>query len=356
MSNLVIQGLSKTYIGGVIAVQNLDLEVQSGEFISLLGGSGCGKTTTLQMIAGFVKPTKGSVYVGGSDITTVLPENRDMGVVFQSYALFPHMTVAENISFGLQMRKIDKASILARVEEALSMVRLSGLEGRYPRELSGGQRQRVAIARVLAIRPSILLLDEPMSNLDAKLRGEMHVELRALQRRLGITTILVTHDQVEAMTMSDRIAVMADGRIAELGKPQSIYDKPNSNFAMRCLGQTNVITGIAKSIHQDTVLVGTPKIDLVVFNKRLKIGDEATLFIRPERLKLVKGGSGKIEGRITSRLFLGGLWYYEINSLVGDLKATAPNDGQGQPEEGESVGVTWNDSDLQLVSPEKNHG
>ncbi|AXQ47757.1 ABC transporter ATP-binding protein [Pseudomonas putida] len=356
MSNLIIRGLSKTYSGGFTAVRNLDLEVKSGEFISLLGGSGCGKTTTLQMVAGFISPTTGSVHLGGNDITSMLPEKRDMGIVFQSYALFPHMTVAENVGFGLQMRKVPKQELATRVEEALAMVRLSGLGARYPRELSGGQRQRVAIARVLTIRPSVLLLDEPMSNLDAKLRGEMHVELRALQRRLGITTILVTHDQVEAMTMSDRIAVMADGCIAELGKPQDVYDQPTSSFAMRFLGQTNILMGKVKSISQGQALVHLDGIVVPANRQQLKVGDDAMLFIRPERIRFTPPGVGKAEGRIASRLFLGGLWYYEIESALGALKMTAPNNGERQPQEGETVGIGWGDGDLQVVSAEAAHG
>lgn len=356
MSNLIIRGLSKTYAGGVTAVRNLDLEVKSGEFISLLGGSGCGKTTTLQMVAGFISPTTGSVHLGANDITGMLPEKRDMGIVFQSYALFPHMSVAENVGFGLQMRKVPKQELAARVEEALAMVRLSGLEARYPRELSGGQRQRVAIARVLAIRPSVLLLDEPMSNLDAKLRGEMHVELRALQRRLGITTILVTHDQVEAMTMSDRIAVMANGCIAELGKPQDIYDQPTSDFAMRFLGQTNILMGKVKFISQGQASLQVGSLAVPVNRQQLRVGDEAMLFIRPERIHFTPQGEGKTEGHVASRLFLGGLWHYEIESGIGALKMTALNNRERQPQEGEAVSIGWGDGDLQVVSAEAIHG
>lgn len=356
MSKLVIKNLSKTYTGGYTAVKDLALEVQSGEFVSLLGASGCGKTTTLQMIAGFVAPTTGSVFLGDRDITRTLPEKRDMGIVFQSYALFPHMTVAENVGFGLHMRKIPKKEISARVDEALGMVRLSGLEERYPREMSGGQRQRVAVARVLAIRPSVLLLDEPMSNLDAKLRAEMHVELRALQRRLGITTILVTHDQVEAMTMSDRIAVMANGRIAELGSPQDIYDRPNSDFAMRFLGQTNIFRGKVKSISRGQASIQLSESIVIADKRHLAVGDEAMLFIRPERVRLACQANKKAVGRVTSRLFLGGLWHFEVESTIGALKVTAPNSGERQPQEGESVDVGWIEGDLQVASAEVANG
>ncbi|MGO6746657.1 ABC transporter ATP-binding protein [Rhizobium ruizarguesonis] len=356
MSKLSIRGLSKTFAGGVHAVRKLDLEVESGEFISLLGSSGCGKTTTLQMVAGFVAPTAGTVLVEGQDITNAVPEKRDMGIVFQSYALFPHMTVAQNVGFGLAMRKIKGRELGNRISEALSMVRLSGLESRYPGELSGGQRQRVAIARVLAIRPRVLLLDEPMSNLDAKLRGEMHVELRALQKRLGITTILVTHDQVEAMTMSDRIAVMSEGGIVELGKPQDIYDRPTSEFAFKFLGQTNVIVGHIASFEDGTAVVRVGSTNVPVKIADCQIGQEIRLFIRPERLRLCPAQGCKVNGKILTRLFLGGVWFYDIDSDIGKLSMTALHTGTSQPLEGEIVTIAWNEGDLQMVSSGVNHG
>ncbi|PDT10848.1 ABC transporter ATP-binding protein [Rhizobium sp. M1] len=356
MSKLSIRGLSKTYAGVVHAVRKVDLEVESGEFLSLLGPSGCGKTTTLQMVAGFVSPTTGTVMVDGMDITNAVPEKRDMGIVFQSYALFPHMTVAQNVAFGLEMRKMKRPQRDDRVAEALTMVRLSGLENRYPSELSGGQRQRVAIARVLAIRPRVLLLDEPMSNLDAKLRGEMHVELRALQRRLGITTILVTHDQVEAMTMSDRIAVMANGGIAELGTPQEIYDHPTSEFAFKFLGQTNVIAGDIASIEGELATVRVGSVSLKAKIGGGQNGRQIKLFVRPERLRICPSDSCRTRGKIVTRLFLGGVWFYEIESGLGNLRLSVVNVGAAQPQEGEDVGITWNDGDLQCVASEAANG
>lgn len=350
MSKLSIRGLSKTYAGDVQAVRKVEIEVESGEFLSLLGPSGCGKTTTLQMVAGFVSPSSGTVAVDGQDITYALPEKRDMGIVFQSYALFPHMTVSQNVGFGLEMRKFRKPQLEERVAEALAMVRLSGLESRYPRELSGGQRQRVAIARVLAIRPRVLLLDEPMSNLDAKLRSEMHVELRALQRRLGITTILVTHDQVEAMTMSDRIAVMANGAIAELGRPQQIYDHPTSEFAFRFLGQANVVDGQISSINGEDAVIRVGSASVVATLAEGQTGQQTRLFIRPEKLRFCPAEGSRVRGKITTRLFLGGVWFYEIDTDLGALKATAVNSGTEQPDEGDLVGICWNDGDLASVS------
>ncbi|KJF65746.1 ABC transporter ATP-binding protein [Rhizobium nepotum] len=356
MSKLSIRGLSKTYAGNVQAVRKVDLEVESGEFISLLGSSGCGKTTTLQMVAGFVSPTAGAVILDGEDISQAVPEKRDMGVVFQSYALFPHMTVAQNIAFGLEMRKIKRPQLQERVSEALAMVRLSGLENRYPNELSGGQRQRVAIARVLAIRPRVLLLDEPMSNLDAKLRGEMHVELRALQRRLGITTILVTHDQVEAMTMSDRIAVMANGVIAELGKPQDVYDHPRSEFAFKFLGQANLIEGRISALDNDvaTIIANDKALRAVI--PLGQVGQTTKLFVRPEKLRLCSVEDSTIKGKVVTRLFLGSIWFYEISSEIGSVRLTVVNGGTAQPQEGDVVGITWNDGDLQYVDPEVVNG
>lgn len=349
MSYLSLRGLSKSY-GHFQAVRDVDLDMQRGEFLSLLGPSGCGKTTTLQMVAGFIAPTAGTVVVEGQDLTNVAPEKRDMGVVFQSYALFPHMTVSQNIGFGLEMRKLKRDQLKDRVDEALSMVRLSGLEDRYPRELSGGQRQRIAIARALAIRPRVLLLDEPMSNLDAKLRGEMHVEVRALQRRLGITTILVTHDQIEAMTMSDRIAVMTNGGIVQLGSPQEVYDRPTSEFTFRFLGHANIIAGeiTSRSEHIAAVRVGSTSFSVEVGDDC--IGPEIELFIRPERLRLGAVADSSVTGRVSTRLFLGHLWIYEIDSDIGKLRVTSQNLGTAQPHEGEIVGISWSTGDLRVIA------
>ena len=355
MSSLSLRALSKSY-GPVQAVRGVDLDVNEGEFLSLLGPSGCGKTTTLQMVAGFVPPTTGSIVVDGQALTSIAPEKRDMGVVFQSYALFPHMTVAQNIGFGLEMRRVERGELKRRVEEALAMVRLAGLEGRYPSELSGGQRQRVAIARALAIRPRVLLLDEPLSNLDAKLRGEMHVELRSLQRRLGITAILVTHDQVEAMTMSDRIAVMTNGGIAQLGTPQEVYDRPASQFASSFLGHTNVLSGRIESRIADeaTVRVGPTSFRTRVAKDQ--VTPEIAVFVRPERLRLGSPDHATLRGRVSTRLFLGGSWIYEIETELGMLRITQQNTGTVQPEEGETIGVSWNAEDLRVIATERSDG
>src|SRR3954463_1805922 len=225
MPLLALQGLTKRF-GDAVAVDDLSLAVEKGEFVSLLGPSGCGKTTTLQMIAGFVEPAGGAIALAGRDLTSVKPAARGLGIVFQSYALFPHMTAAENIAFGLQMRSVAKPERDIRVRDALAMVGLTGFADRHPRRMSGGQQQRVALARALVIRPHVLLLDEPLSNLDAKLREEMQIELRQIQRNLGITTVYVTHDQGEALAISDLVAVMSNGNLLQYAPPKEIYERP----------------------------------------------------------------------------------------------------------------------------------
>lgn len=240
---LCLEGVNKKY-GAVEVIANLNLDVRKGELIALLGPSGCGKTTTLRMIAGLIAPTAGKIAVGGRDVTHIAPHGRDMGLVFQSYALFPHMTVAKNVAFGLEMRGLPRAEIGAKVTKALGMVQLEHLAGRKPRELSGGQQQRVALARALVIEPSILLLDEPLSNLDAKLRDEMRTQIRDIQQQLGITTVFVTHDQVEALSMCDRIVVMKGGLIEQVGTPHEIYERPATPFVASFVGRTNRIKGV----------------------------------------------------------------------------------------------------------------
>ena len=244
---LRLAGIEKRY-GATVAVAAVDLEVREGEFLTLLGPSGCGKTTTLGLIAGFFAPSAGEIFLKGRPVAGLPPFRRDIGVVFQDYALFPHMTAGENVAFGLRMRGLPKTEIQARVDEALDLVQLRGLAHRRPLELSGGQRQRVALARALVIRPTVLLLDEPLSNLDLKLREEMRVEIAGLQRRLGITTVFVTHDQGEALVMSDRIAVMNAGRIEQLGTPADVYERPATRFVAQFIGRMNFFRAGGKTI------------------------------------------------------------------------------------------------------------
>jgi len=242
MARLEIEGLSK-HFGASVAVQEVSLDVRDGEFVMLLGPSGCGKTTTLRMIAGFIAPTAGHVRLDGKDITALPPWKRNTGMVFQSYALFPHLTVAENVAFGLEMRNVAKPDLAPRVSEALRLVRLGGLDERLPRQLSGGQQQRVALARALVIRPDVLLLDEPLSNLDAKLRETVRVEIRELQHKLGITTVMVTHDQEEALIMADRLVVMSEGSVRQVGSQRDLYERPADRFVAGFVGRSNLLPG-----------------------------------------------------------------------------------------------------------------
>ncbi|HYI85668.1 MAG TPA: ABC transporter ATP-binding protein, partial [Burkholderiales bacterium] len=244
---LRLAGIEKRY-GATVAVAGVDLEVRDGEFLTLLGPSGCGKTTTLGLIAGFFPPSAGEIFLRGRPVAGLPPFKRDIGVVFQDYALFPHMTAGENVAFGLRMRGLRKEEMERRVSEALGLVQLGGLAERRPLELSGGQRQRVALARALVIRPAVLLLDEPLSNLDLKLREEMRVEIAGLQRRLGITTVFVTHDQGEALVMSDRVAVMNAGRIEQLGTPADVYERPATRFVAQFIGRMNFFRAGGKTI------------------------------------------------------------------------------------------------------------
>jgi putative spermidine/putrescine transport system ATP-binding protein len=357
MSYLHLDGLAKRF-GDFTAVDGLTLSIEKGEFVSLLGPSGCGKTTTLQMVAGFVDPTRGRISLDGRDITRLRPEKRGLGVVFQSYALFPHMTVAENVAFGLEMRGVPAVERGKRVAETLELVRLGGLEGRHPKALSGGQRQRVALARALAIRPAVLLLDEPMSNLDAKLRGEMHIELRGIQKHLGITTILVTHDQVEAMTMSDRVAVMHGGCIVQVATPFEAYERPQSAFASTFLGQTNTVVAqvLSADDHRCEVALGEPASQRIfVPHDGRRHAGKVQVYVRPERIRVVAPDDG-IPGRVLTRVFLGSHWMLEIDSAIGPLRASLPNLGTVPPAEGERVGLTWNDDAARLMQAEASHG
>src|SRR6187401_221448 len=242
MARLQLSGITKRY-GDFKAADDVSLDIADGEFLVLLGPSGCGKTTTLRIIAGFIEPTSGTVRLGDRDITTLPPWKRNTGLVFQSYALFPHMSVAENIAFGLEMRQMPKAEMAPKITEALRLVRLDHLSDRLPRQLSGGQQQRVALARALVFRPDVLLLDEPLSNLDAKLRQDVRVEIRELQKKLGLTTVMVTHDQEEALTMADRLVVMSNGQVQQVGTQRELYEHPANTFVAGFVGRTNFLRG-----------------------------------------------------------------------------------------------------------------
>jgi putative spermidine/putrescine transport system ATP-binding protein len=303
---LTLDALTKTF-GTQTAVDAVSLAVQPGEMIVLLGPSGCGKTTTLRMIAGFVPPTAGDIRVDGTSIVALPPHRREMGIVFQSYALFPHLTVTRNIAFGLEMRRMPAAAIRSRVADMLRLVKLEAFTSRLPRELSGGQQQRVALARALAIHPRLLLLDEPLSNLDAALRQEMAREIRILQQHGGITTIMVTHDQTEAMAMADRLVVMHEGRVQQIGSPEQVHSQPANPFVARFIGGSNVVTG---RLHSGRLVL--PDGSAVALAGRYAPQGAATLAVRPDSVRLAPPGSGCIDGEVELCTWLGSVVEHAI--------------------------------------------
>lgn len=350
MTFLQLRELRKLY-NHVRAVDDMSLTVDQGEFISLLGPSGCGKTTTLQMIAGFVAPTTGSIILDGAQLTGVAPHQRGLGVVFQSYALFPHMSVADNVAFGLQMRKVKEPERSRRVRDVLEIVDLAAQSHRLPSQLSGGQQQRVALARALVIEPPVLLLDEPLSNLDAKLRTEMQLELRRIQRSFGTTTILVTHDQAEAMALSDRIVVMAQGRMLQTGKPQEVYDRPSTAFVAGFLGSTNLLSGTGSRNENGLPVVRTNGIELPWPKNRPFENRSITLSVRPEKVTLHFGAHMEepwLEGRVTSRVFCGNHWIYEVETQGNRFTAHTSTEAL-LPQEGAKVGLSWAVDDAWVV-------
>ncbi|PZU90700.1 MAG: ABC transporter ATP-binding protein [Chelatococcus sp.] len=333
MSYLRIEGLTKDF-GGYRAVDGLTLTIEKGEFVSLLGPSGCGKTTTLQMIAGFVEPSSGVVVLDGKNLLAVPPYRRGLGIVFQSYALFPHMTAAENVAFGLEMAGVGRDERRRRAGEMLDLVGLGGFADRFPRRMSGGQQQRVALARALAIRPGILLLDEPLSNLDAKLREGMQVELREIQRKLGTTTVLVTHDQAEAMALSDRIVVMNKGRAEQIGPPEDSYERPATAFVADFLGRTNTLRAQADEN-------GTVRLCDVPLPIAKRPPGPLSLSIRPEKIGFSAAGTGLLDAVVTARIFQGTQWLYQLKTPAGAVVAIRQNDGGAGPIEGARIGLSW---------------
>ena len=380
MSFLVLKGVSK-YYGEVGALIDMNLSVERGEFISLLGPSGCGKTTTLQALAGFVPVTRGSVTLDGRDITHLPANQRGLGIVFQSYALFPHMTVAQNVSFGLEMRRMPKPARDQQVAGMLELVHLQDFALRYPRELSGGQRQRVAIARALVIAPPVLLLDEPLSNLDAKLREEMQFELRRIQRKVGTTTIMVTHDQAEALSISDRVVVMESGRTTQIDAPYRLYEHPGSAFISGFVGKTNLLRG--RLVRDDagtsvllqhgqriaveaTAAAGLADVGAVMaagvaagvadgMADGMADGSPVTVCLRPEKLFFTDAADGAIAGRIEERFFLGSQWLYHVDSALGRLEVSCPNDGTAPLDEQSTVHLTWAPGGVRLLAQQDSH-
>ncbi len=314
MASITLRGLTKRF-GPVVAVDRLDLEIQEGELITLLGPSGCGKTTTLRMVAGFETPDAGEIVFGGQPVTLAPPERRNVGIVFQNYALFPHLTAAENVAFGLQMRREAPTTIARRVGEILERVQLRGLERRYPHQLSGGQQQRVALARALVINPAVLLLDEPLANLDAKLREEMRFYIRHLQREFGITTIYVTHDQAEAMVLADRIAVLRDGALQQVGPPEVIYRRPANAWVAEFIGLTNFIAGEVAG-RQDGRLVVRTAVGTFTCQGDAP-GGPVLICVRPEALHIGAALPNRLRAVVRERVFLGNLLDYRMEGADG---------------------------------------
>ncbi len=350
--DLELRGVTKRFHGAVAAVDGIDLGVERGEFIALLGPSGCGKTTTLRMVAGFVTPTAGRIFLRGADITDVPAHRREMGMVFQSYALFPHMTVRGNIEFGLHSHKFGRDETTRRVARSLALVGLGSFEQRYPRELSGGQQQRVAVARVLALDPKLLLFDEPLSNLDAKLRAQMRHEIRKLQKEVGVTTLFVTHDQDEALTMADRVVVMNQGVIEQIGTPTEIYEKPQTRFVADFIGTSNFLDGRAVRDAERGVfitacglrvkLIGVPSADAA-----------GVLAIRPEKIEFTDAQTpGAVAARVTDVTRLAGMLEYALTLESGDGIIIREQRRMGVAERapGSLVAVRWRSEDVQFFA------
>nr|WP_278429788.1 ABC transporter ATP-binding protein [Brevibacillus laterosporus] len=313
-----------------IIVDNFHLQIEQGEFISLLGPSGCGKTTTLNMIAGFLDPDQGDLLIKGKKMNGVPPYKRELGMVFQTYSLFPHMTVGENIGYGLKLRKISKAEQKDRIRKVLELVKLPHVADRYPKQLSGGQRQRIAIARALVVEPSLLLLDEPLSNLDAKLREELRDELKRLHQEIGVTTIFVTHDQEEALSLSDRIVVMNYGRVEQIGRPHEIYNHPATEFVHTFIGKSNRIPGLITASNGQIMTIKTDgdwEIQAVATDTNLQVGQRVIAYVRPEKIKLfpLNDRSGdkfpvdnQVYGQLAFSSFLGA--YTECKVQIGSVQ------------------------------------
>ena len=357
---LVLRGLTKQF-GDVAAVDGVDLEVRRGEFITLLGPSGSGKTTTLRMIAGFTQQSRGTIEIDGRDMSGVPPYRRDVGMIFQNYALFPHMTAAENVAFPLEMRRVPRSEIKRRVDDALALVRLDGFGKRYPRQLSGGQQQRIAFARAVVFGPRLLLMDEPLGALDKKLREALQLEIMHMSRQLGATVIYVTHDQDEALTMSDRIAIFSDGKIAQLGSGEDLYDRPASLFVADFIGDSNILRGQFESngdagwlIRGDSRWQVSPP---AVERAGLESGTTGALVVRPERLRITPPGGGApgtnaVVATVTEVLFLGAIRRYELAIPDGQhvvVRVQAGTDERAwHPDD--RVSLTWAFDDAVLVA------
>lgn len=349
MSFLEIKALTKRFFE-TTAVDDFSLTVERGEFVSLLGPSGCGKTTTLQMIAGFEEPSSGSIILNGRNLAKIPARKRGLGIVFQTYALFPHMSVEQNVAFGLEMRGMSDTERRKKVANALDLVKLSHLAKRLPKAMSGGQRQRVALARALVIEPELLLLDEPLSNLDAKLREEMQLELRRIQQEAGVTTLLVTHDQAEAMALSDRIAVMQSGQLMQLGTPFDTYESPKSAFISNFLGKSNCLNARLISTGNEGSKLNINGVELSGPSVNLLPGN-VLVSLRPERLDIVESDEGGMQAKVLERIFLGDQWLFRLGTALGELLLVRRNRGRREAEPGENVHIAWQAEHLRILPP-----
>ncbi len=352
MAFLELRGVTKRFDAATV-VSSFDLQADEGELVSILGGSGCGKTTTLRMIAGFESPTEGAIRIGGMEVVEVPPHRRGVGMVFQNYALFPNMTAAQNIGFGLRVAGKKPDEVRERVRQLFGLIHMEGFEGRYPHQMSGGQQQRVALARALAIQPRVLLLDEPLSALDAGIRVRLREEIRAIQRKLGITTIYVTHDQEEALSLSDRVVVMREGRIAQVGTPWEIYNHPASAFVASFIGSLNVLASEVVDPQAGTLSVQGQLVTVVAPCER-PAGDAVRLSLRPEMISLSNGhpDSNRLTGTVTNVAFLGSI--VRVFLRIGESELfldTFNNPRRALPRAGERISV-WFPREACLVAGE----
>ncbi len=355
MAEIILELIGiKKHFKNVEVLEGVDLKIQRGEFVTLLGASGCGKTTTLRIIAGLESPDEGRVLLDGKDVTDLAPNRRDVNTVFQNYALFPHMNVADNIGYGLKLKKTPRQEIRKRVGEMLALVQMEGFEKRKPFQLSGGQRQRVAIARALVNNPRVLLLDEPLGALDLQLRRAMQLELKRLQKKLGITFIYITHDQEEAINMSDRIVVMNRGVCEQAGTPDEVYNHPRTSYVATFVGNANIISGYVKHVSGDQASVdvcgGHAQVDLNGVS--VKAGEPITLAVRSENIQLTQGDEGGLKGKIVEKSFAAGMLRMSI-ALPDGGKLTSSRYGMNsQAEVGQEVTFFWKSGDGIIVDRE----
>jgi spermidine/putrescine transport system ATP-binding protein len=348
-----LQNVSKRF-GRLAAVHSVSLGVRRGEFLTLLGPSGCGKTTLLRMIGGFEVPDEGRVTLAGRDVTYLPPYKRDVTTVFQQYALFPHLSVFDNVAFGLERRKLPRAEIKRRVVDALEMVKLDGLDQRRPAELSGGQQQRVALARALVLEPRVLLLDEPLAALDLKLRKQMQIELKGLQKRVGISFVFVTHDQEEALTMSDRVAVMNAGRIEQMGRAEEIYERPQTEFVANFIGASNIFEGTVERLGNGYAVIRLGSTSVRAGSNQMELGARVRLMIRPEKIILSDySGDGGLVGVIESAVYLGESTQWKVLLESGqEVTVLEQNREPARPTQsrvGEHVSIRWEPESAMVI-------